>query len=609
MSLKKDDENVELTAEEIRLAKLQHKNLKRKLQQLSSRSTAKERRKEAYESLAQNSMDSKQLSLLSSSSNLGKRESKKQIIQRIWKKQQAGIALTDEEKDLLLMTKEVDEEANAVAETTDLGNKSKNDNVDGESASKKKKKKASKASKSSLKITTKRNDDAFNTDHICNSSYHGSGEERNDEERNDEERNDEERNDEDGSMDEELKTEAQKEDVNEKPECIHENQSVSNIKNDKNDPTPQTKPPSGLSFAEMMMSGLANLKTKAQEDQKEHERIEKIRIEKEEREAEKQISKQPKYTPSEPIKIQTLTNAILNKDDKKIPSNPCMQLKELPVITRPEDVTALRDSNALPIFSMEFEILDAVQSNVVTIVCGETGSGKSTQVPQFLYEAGYSSPTKDGKNLLIGMTQPRRVAAISTAKRISYEMSSGNGQIIRKNSLVSYQTRYETAGLGGKTHIKVMTDGILLQEIQSDLLLRKYSVIVLDEAHERNLNTDVLLGLISRSIMLRKQVAKEEGETLPELKLVIMSATLRVQDFTENEKLFGGDDGKYRPAVVTVPGRTFPVSIHHSKVTELDDYGKHDSFDNQIFTLECKSMAYFIHILNHFYVIFISFRI
>lgn len=225
--------------------------------------------------------------------------------------------------------------------------------------------------------------------------------------------------------------------------------------------------------------------------------------------------------------------------------------------------------------------------------CLETGSGKSTQVPQFLYEAGFSIPQKSIKkandelhfdqHLLIGITQPRRVAAVSTAKRVCYEMGHGDGRTIRssrngsdggKGNLVAYQTRYETAGLGSATHIKFMTDGILLQEIQSDLLLRKYGAIVIDEAHERNLNTDVLLGLLSVALPLRRKAA-DEGSLSP-LKLVIMSATLRVEDFTENTRLFPkGEDGVWRqPALVKVPGRTFPVSIHHSKVTELDDYGK-----------------------------------
>lgn len=191
-------------------------------------------------------------------------------------------------------------------------------------------------------------------------------------------------------------------------------------------------------------------------------------------------------------------------------------------------------------------------------------------MPQFLYESGLSS---SGTQSLIGVTQPRRVAAVSTAKRVCYEMGKGDGQTIQgsakgKGNLVAYQTRYETAGLGKDTHIKFMTDGILLKEIQSDLLLRKYSAIILDEAHERNLNTDVLIGLLSVAIPLRKQAAAEADSEISPLKLVIMSATLRVEDFTGNKLLFPSTI----PAVVRIPGRTHPVTIHHSKTTELDDY-------------------------------------
>jgi len=268
-------------------------------------------------------------------------------------------------------------------------------------------------------------------------------------------------------------------------------------------------------------------------------------------------------------------------------------------INRPANIEETRYD--LPVSSMEYEIIDAVRNNDCVILCGETGSGKSTQVPQFLFEAGFCScssklqqskeqrqvlPTEDkikntidelstnnntsSSSLLIGITQPRRVAAVSTAKRVCYEMGYGTGVTISNNNLVAYQTRYETAGLGSSTRIKFMTDGILLQEIQSDLLLRKYGAIIIDEAHERNLNTDILLGLLSLALPLR-QTAALEG-SLPPLKLIIMSATLRVDDFMNNTRLFPSNDSK--PALVTVPGRTYPVSIHHSKVTELDDYEK-----------------------------------
>lgn len=160
-------------------------------------------------------------------------------------------------------------------------------------------------------------------------------------------------------------------------------------------------------------------------------------------------------------------------------------------IERPVDIEAARMQ--LPVCGMEQEIMEAIHDHDAVILCGETGSGKSTQVPQFLYEAGYAA------HGLIGVTQPRRVAAVGTAERVAVELGTKCG----RGGAVAYQIRYDASGIGVKTRVKFMTDGVLLQEIASDLLLRKYSVILLDEAHERNLNTDVLLGMLSRSIPLR----------------------------------------------------------------------------------------------------------
>lgn len=147
----------------------------------------------------------------------------------------------------------------------------------------------------------------------------------------------------------------------------------------------------------------------------------------------------------------------------------------------------------LPVCGMEQEITEAIHDNDAVILCGETGSGKSTQVPQFLYEAGYAT------HGLIGVTQPRRVAAVSTAERVAVELGTACG----RDGAVAYQIRYDGSGVGPKTRVKFMTDGVLMQEITSDLLLRKYSAVLLDEAHERNLNTDVLLGMLSRALPLR----------------------------------------------------------------------------------------------------------
>lgn len=320
-----------------------------------------------------------------------------------------------------------------------------------------------------------------------------------------------------------------------------------------------------VSFASQMMASLSNLKVESAAQAEivaEDRRKEEGRIVKEKEAAVNASTKKP-YVPPEPIVLKSAAAMGLTP-------KPLTATIKVIQINRPEDIKVSRYE--LPVCGMEFEIMDAIRNNDVTIVCGDTGSGKSTQVPQFLYEMGMTQVSvQGGASFMVGVTQPRRVAAVSTAKRVCYELGLGNGRTIPNSScgcLVSYQTRYETAGLGTNTHIKFMTDGILLQEIQSDLLLRKYSVIVLDEAHERNLNTDVLIGLLSMAMPLRKQATLEDKSLVP-LKLVIMSATLRVSDFTENTRLFP----KSPPVVVTVPGRTHPVVIHHSKVTELVKYG------------------------------------
>uniref|UniRef100_A0A1B6CYI3 RNA helicase n=1 Tax=Clastoptera arizonana TaxID=38151 RepID=A0A1B6CYI3_9HEMI len=202
----------------------------------------------------------------------------------------------------------------------------------------------------------------------------------------------------------------------------------------------------------------------------------------------------------------------------------------------------------LPILGEEQIIMEAINENPVVIIAGETGSGKTTQLPQFLYEAGYAS---NGK--IIGITEPRRVAAISMATRVAEELNLTSEK-------VSYLIRFE-GNTTSSTQIKFMTDGVLLKEVQSDFLLRKYSVIILDEAHERSVYTDILIGLLSRIVPLRCK----RGDPL---KLIIMSATLRLTDFTENSRLF-----KITPPVINVESRQFPVTIHFNKRT-VSDYVK-----------------------------------
>ncbi|XP_014248121.1 probable ATP-dependent RNA helicase kurz [Cimex lectularius] len=212
-------------------------------------------------------------------------------------------------------------------------------------------------------------------------------------------------------------------------------------------------------------------------------------------------------------------------------------------VKRTEEIQAARLK--LPILAEEQVIMEAINENPIILLVGETGSGKTTQVPQFLYEAGYS---RNGK--LIGITEPRRVAAISMAKRVGEELNLGPEK-------VSYLIRFE-GNVTPETEIKFMTDGVLLKEIQSDFLLNKYSVIILDEAHERSVYTDILMGLLSRIVPLRHKRNQP-------LKLIIMSATLRVEDFTKNYHLF-----KTPPPVIKVESRQFPVSIHFNKRTNPD---------------------------------------
>lgn len=203
---------------------------------------------------------------------------------------------------------------------------------------------------------------------------------------------------------------------------------------------------------------------------------------------------------------------------------------------RATSIDATRKS--LPVYKLREEFLEAVKEHQVLIVVGETGSGKTTQLPQFLHEAGY---TADGK--VVACTQPRRVAAMSVAARVAEEMG------VRLGRECGYSIRFEDC-TSDDTVVKYMTDGMLLREFLTNPDLGSYSVIMIDEAHERTLSTDILFGLV-----------KDIARFRPDLKLLISSATLDAEKFS----MFFDD-----APIFFVPGRRFPVDIHYTPQPEAN---------------------------------------
>ncbi|MDH4174170.1 MAG: ATP-dependent RNA helicase HrpA, partial [Betaproteobacteria bacterium] len=193
----------------------------------------------------------------------------------------------------------------------------------------------------------------------------------------------------------------------------------------------------------------------------------------------------------------------------------------------------IRFDPALPVSERRKDIAAAIATHPVTIVCGETGSGKTTQIPKILLEMGR------GEKKQIGHTQPRRIAARSVAARIAEELQ------VELGTLVGYKVRF-TDKVGRSTRVKLMTDGILLAETQGDPDLQAYDTVILDEAHERSLNIDFLLGYVKRLLPRR-----------PDLKVVITSATIDAERFSKH---FDG------APVIEVSGRLYPVEIRYRPV-------------------------------------------
>ncbi|ODN75120.1 hypothetical protein, variant [Cryptococcus amylolentus CBS 6039] len=206
----------------------------------------------------------------------------------------------------------------------------------------------------------------------------------------------------------------------------------------------------------------------------------------------------------------------------------------------------LEQRKGLPVYQKMQEFLSIFNENQIVVMEGQTGSGKTTQIPQFVC---YSDlPMLRGK--MVACTQPRRVAAMSVAKRVADEMD------VQLGKQVGYSIRFEDMTEQGTTFLKYMTDGMLLREAMNDPLLERYSTVILDEAHERTLATDILMGLL-------KDIAKRR----PDLKIIVMSATLDVAKF---QKYFGDTNPTGLAPVVKVSGRTFPVETFFTQEPEND---------------------------------------
>ncbi|WP_377641885.1 ATP-dependent RNA helicase HrpA [Oryzobacter terrae] len=215
------------------------------------------------------------------------------------------------------------------------------------------------------------------------------------------------------------------------------------------------------------------------------------------------------------------------------------------------DPERLRYPPQLPVVERRDDILAAIRDHQVVVIAGETGSGKTTQLPKMCLELGRGGAGQ------IGHTQPRRIAARSVAERIAEEME------VELGDLVGYQVRF-TDHSSDATRLKVMTDGILLNEMQRDRDLRRYDTIIIDEAHERSLNIDFILGYLKQLLPRR-----------PDLKVIVTSATIDPARFARH---FGtderGETAREVP-VIEVSGRTFPVEVRYRPLLELDPDGRH----------------------------------
>jgi ATP-dependent RNA helicase DHX8/PRP22 len=232
-----------------------------------------------------------------------------------------------------------------------------------------------------------------------------------------------------------------------------------------------------------------------------------------------------------------LRNAQINKGGGDMPEWKRVVQNKNQTFGKITNMSIKEQRESLPIFKFKTQLIEAVRQEQLLIVVGDTGSGKTTQLTQYLAEAGFANRG------IIGCTQPRRVAAMSVAKRVAEEVGCHLGQE------VGYTIRFEDC-TSPETKIKYMTDGMLQREVLLDPDLKRYSVIMLDEAHERTIATDVLFGLLKKTLKRR-----------PDLKVIVTSATLDADKFSEYFN---------KCPIFSIPGRAYPVEILYSKEPETD---------------------------------------
>ncbi|HEX3637124.1 MAG TPA: ATP-dependent RNA helicase HrpA [Paraburkholderia sp.] len=247
---------------------------------------------------------------------------------------------------------------------------------------------------------------------------------------------------------------------------------------------------------------------------------------------------QPRREPGGSAQQSPQAGAAQNDPPRREPRPPRVQR-----VVEPNPIPPITFPEALPVSGRREEIAKAIAQNQVVIVCGETGSGKTTQLPKICLELGRGLGA--GGAGLIGHTQPRRIAASATGRRIAEELGTPFGEV------VGYKVRF-TDNLSPGASVKLMTDGILLAETQTDPLLKAYDTLIIDEAHERSLNIDFLLGYLKEILVKR-----------PDLKLIVTSATIDADRFARH---FGSEE---KPApVIEVSGRLYPVEVRYRPVAE-----------------------------------------